>query len=98
MKSMKVFHLLRAAVVAGALVGALAAPGMAAAGNRDTDGDGLRNGFERNWTHTNPNRADSDHDGVRDGKEDPDRDGLTNKQEQTVSDDPQDADTDNDDV
>jgi hypothetical protein len=64
--------LVRAAVVVGALVGALAAPGATVqASSRDHDRDGLTNWFERYRSHTNPWRRDSDHDGIRDGSENP---------------------------
>src|SRR5205085_11917083 len=98
MKKNKIFQVIRAAVVVGALVGALAAPGASAmAAARDSDHDGLTNSFEKNWSHTNPFRADSNHNGIRDGKENPDHDGLTNRQEQKmrqlgVVDNPLDAD------
>src|SRR4051794_32587962 len=88
MKHVSVFNVLRAAVATGALVGALATPAIAAAGNTDSDHDGLTNRFERNWSHTNPFRADSDRDGIKDAQENPDHDGLTNKQEQKLHDDP----------
>ena len=83
MKAIKVFNVLRAAVVVGALVGALVVPGAVGAASRDADRDGLTNSFERNWSHTNPLKVDSDRDGIRDGRENPDHDGLTNRQEQT---------------
>ena len=94
---MSIAALLRAAVVIGALVGALAVPGAADARvSRDRDGDGLRNRFERLRTHSNPRVADSDHDGLRDGRENPDHDGLNNRQEQASHTDPHDGDTDGD--
>jgi hypothetical protein len=62
----------------------------------DTDHDGLTDRFERLWSHTSPYRADTNRDGTPDGREDPDRDGLTNAQEQKVGTDPRRADTDGD--
>src|SRR3954464_5127700 len=95
MKHVSMLNILRTAVTVGALVGALAAPGAVGAATRDSDRDGLTNSFERNWSHTNPFRADSDHEGIRGGRENPDHDGLTNKQEERLNDDPTDADTNN---
>lgn len=69
----------------------------------DSDDDGLTDGQEVDETGTDPNDADSDDDGIRDDAEDPDADGLTNKEEVTGSEngdfgneptDPQDPDTD----
>ena len=44
----------------------------------DTDQDGLSDGFEVNVLGTDPSNADTDGDGVLDGNEDADKDGLTN--------------------
>jgi hypothetical protein len=44
---------------------------------RDQDRDGLVNRFEY-ADHTSPRKADSDGDGVKDGKEDADHDGVVN--------------------
>lgn len=91
--------LLRVGITAGALLGVLLVPGAAAAsgGSRqDHDGDGLRNAYERYHTHTNPWKKDSDHDGIKDGRENPDHDGLTNLQEVRVGTDPLKRDTDRD--
>ena len=95
---MHLAHLLRAGVVIGALVGSLAAPNavLAHASSRDRDGDGLTNAFERLHSHTNPFRRDTDHDGIPDGRENPDHDGLTNREEQRTHTDPHDRDTDDD--
>jgi hypothetical protein len=48
---------------------------------RDQDHDGLVNRSEYLY-HTNPRRKDSDRDGVLDGREDADHDGVTNAVEQ----------------
>jgi hypothetical protein len=93
-------NMLRVGIVAGALVGALLVPGAASASGlhptaRDHDGDGLTNTFEKYKSHTNPWKADTNHNGVRDSRENPDHDGLTNKQEQTVGTNPLKSDTNN---
>ena len=62
----------------------------------DTDGDGLTNVFERTLSRTDPYRVDSDGDGLWDGRENPDRDGLTNRAEQNLRTKPRVADTDRD--
>ena len=62
----------------------------------DTDRDGLTNTFERTRSLTNPRKVDSDRDGLWDGRENPDRDGLSNRAEQNLGTNPRDADTDND--
>ncbi len=62
----------------------------------DSDGDGLPDAYERNWTNTDPTDADSDGDGVIDGSEDPDGDGLTSFMEYRIGTDPKRADTDGD--
>jgi hypothetical protein len=79
------------AVLAGA---ALAGPTIALA--TDSDRDGLTNTFEQKQTLTNPRRADTDRDGLWDGRENPDRDGLTNRAEQNLGTKPRVADTDRD--
>ena len=47
-------------------------------------------------SRTNPYRADTDRDGLPDGREDPDHDGLTNRQEYLAGMNPRRADTDGD--
>ncbi|HEY4095298.1 MAG TPA: hypothetical protein VGM33_07310, partial [Baekduia sp.] len=47
----------------------------------DPDKDGLTN-YTESLAHTSPKRADSDHDGTKDGAEDYDGDKLTNLTEQ----------------
>ncbi len=64
---------------------------------RDPDGDGLNNQFEY-WSHTNPNRSDTDGDGIVDGEEDFDGDGLPNRIEASLSSRPDLRDTDDDGV
>src|SRR3954471_12663341 len=95
MKHVSVFNILRATVTIGALVGALAAPAAVGAATRHTGHSGLTNAFYRTWNHTNPSRADSDRDGISDARENPDHDGLNNRQEQRLGDNPLDADTNN---
>jgi Bacterial TSP3 repeat len=73
---------------------ASAAPALAAA--TDTDRDGLPDTFERTMSLTDPRRADTDRDGLKDGYEDPDHDGLTNRQEYIAQTHPRRADTDRD--
>ena len=70
--------------------------GAASAATSDTDGDGLTDAYEREWTKTSPTRRDSDGDGVVDGTEDLDADRLTNLQEQTSRTRPRTADSDRD--
>jgi hypothetical protein len=82
-------------MLAAALIGGMSATPAAAIAT-DTDRDGLTNTFERTWSLTNPRRADTDGDGLPDGRENPDRDGLTNRAEQNLGTRPRDADTDND--
>ncbi len=83
------------ATLAALLVTGLLVPASASA-ITDTDHDGLSNTFERTWSHTDPRRWDTDRDGVPDGREDPDRDGLTNAAEQRLKTNPRVADTDHD--
>ena len=70
---------IKRALVAGGLSVALilGSAGMASAADRDRDDDGLTN-MQEKIVKTNPDRADSDRDGVKDGKEDRDDDGLNN--------------------
>ena len=66
----------------------------------DSDADGLTDKFEiyqlTPWTL--PNDADTDDDGVPDGQEDTDSDGLTNLREQELGTSPTESDTDGDGV
>lgn len=48
---------------------------------KDTDGDGLDDLFELKNSYTSPKYADTDENGIDDGEEDPDQDGLKNKDE-----------------
>ncbi|MHA1667042.1 MAG: right-handed parallel beta-helix repeat-containing protein [Candidatus Heimdallarchaeaceae archaeon] len=77
---------------------------------KDSDFDQLRDGEEINIYHTNPTSNDTDHDSMPDGwevrnkldpliddsKEDPDQDGLKNKDEYLYGTDPLDWDSDGD--
>ncbi len=64
----------------------------------DYDGDGLLNGFELEMLrdYTNPMVYDTDDDGIPDGEEDSDKDGLSNLLEQELGTDPANPDTDGD--
>lgn len=64
--------------------------------NIDTDGDGLTDGYEYNILETDPLKQDSDENGIFDGDEDFDNDGLSNLMEYTLGTNPFDFDTDND--
>jgi hypothetical protein len=84
-----------AAALAAMLIGAaLAGPTIAVA--VDADRDGLTNTFERWHSLTDTRRVDSDRDGLWDGRENPDRDGLSNRAEQNLGTKPRVADTDRD--
>jgi hypothetical protein len=85
---------LTAALAALFVAAGLAGPTVAVA--TDTDRDGLTNTFERWHSLTNPRRVDTDGDGIWDGRENPDRDGLTNRAEQNLGTKPRVADTDRD--
>lgn len=64
--------------------------------NIDSDGDGLPDGYEIFTTLTDPTKADSDDNGILDGEEDNDQDGLSNLREYELVIDPEDPDTDGD--
>jgi len=71
-------------------------PVSAGATGSDPDGDGLTTAFETDWSHTDPDVADTDGDGTPDGEEDPDHDRLSNLTEQRLGLDPRSTDTDRD--
>ena len=83
------------AIAALVVLAAIGVPGSASAAS-DADGDGLPNTFERQKSHTNPHRKDTDRDGVRDTYEDPDGDGLWNRYEFLAGTNPRKKDTDGD--
>lgn len=62
----------------------------------DTDGDGLSDFYELFVIFTDPTLYDSDENGVSDGDEDFDGDGLSNKDEYQLGTDPCSKDSDND--
>jgi len=78
--------------------GPAAAAPPAAASTSDPDGDGLTTTFETTRTLTNPRLRDTDRDGLADGLEDPDRDGLTNREEYFTATNPRLVDSDHDGV
>jgi hypothetical protein len=87
-------HAVLAAVLAAVVVGSL--PASALASSSDPDKDGLPSTWERDYSKTNPKKADTDKDGIKDGSEDPDRDTLTNRMEYLAGMRPRRADTDRD--
>jgi hypothetical protein len=87
----------RPRLILGVLAGLLASVMVAgAAVALDTDGDGLRDGFERKHGLTSPELADTDGDGVIDPAEDHDGDDLSDQGEQRFGTDPADWDSDDD--
>lgn len=64
--------------------------------NTDTDGDGLGDYYEVFSTYTDPTMADTDENGIKDGDEDFDEDGLTNLEELLNETYPYSEDSDND--
>jgi hypothetical protein len=78
-----------------ALVGAFVSSPVLAV---DTDGDGLRDAFEKRYGLTSHLLADSDGDGVIDAAEDHDGDDLGGRGEQRFKTDPGDPDSDDDGV
>jgi hypothetical protein len=68
----------------------------ATAAAADRDGDGLRDAFETRWGMTDPDRRDTDRDGVIDAADDPDADRLSDHGEQRFGTDPGHRDSDGD--
>ncbi len=66
--------------------------------NNDTDGDGLYDNYELlyGFPDLDPKEADTNNNGVNDGAEDTDGDGLSNLQEQELKTSPLEKDTDRD--
>lgn len=64
--------------------------------NPDTDGDGLKDGYEVNLASTDPLTADTDENGTSDGAEDFDGDGIPTQQEGQYRANPYAGDTDED--
>ena len=64
--------------------------------NIDTDDDGLPDEYEKSVLGTNPTKSDTDDNGISDGEEDFDGDGLVNLQEYLLGTNPFAFDTDND--
>ena len=64
--------------------------------NPDTDGDGLKDGYEVNQGSTDPLTADTDENGTPDGAEDFDGDGIPTQQENRYRANPYSGDTDED--
>lgn len=62
----------------------------------DTDGDGLTDYEELNITLTDPEKADTDGNGIIDSEEDPDEDGINNRDEIDLGTNPLSSDTDRD--
>lgn len=62
----------------------------------DTDGDGLLDGYELYVTFTDPSKKDSNGNGISDGEDDQDKDGLSNLEEQELKTNPWTADSDYD--
>ena len=86
-----------ASLVSSALLaGLLLAPAGALAADNDRDDDGLRDGFESRYGLTDPDRRDSDGDGLIDAMEDHDGDRLSDLAEQRYGTDPSQPDTDGD--
>lgn len=66
--------------------------------NPDTDGDGLSDNFEIMGTATNPLSKDSNKNGINDGEEDNDNDGLSNAEEEKLGTNPESKDSDEDNI
>ena len=61
---------------------------------KDTDGDGLPDGYELFHLGTDPNLKDTNQNGIQDGEDDTDEDGLSNLQEYSLGSNPIEQDTD----
>jgi hypothetical protein len=83
---------LRSVTLATLLVATVATPALGA----DSDGDLLTDAFERRYGITDPNKKDTDGDGIVDSAEDNDRDRLGNLGEQKWGTNPKRRDTDRD--
>ena len=55
---------------------------------KDTDGDGLNDGFEYKYLNTDVLKKDSDGNGISDADEDYDKDGVSNIKEQELGTNP----------
>ena len=55
---------------------------------KDTDGDGLPDAYELEPLGLDPNKSDTNENGIKDGKEDNDKDGLTNLEEYKIGTNP----------
>lgn len=64
--------------------------------NKDSDGDGLLDGFEFKYLKTDLLKKDTDGNGISDAEEDFDKDGLSNIKEQEIGTNPAYVDTDGD--
>ena len=97
MRRMSVHRSLTVGVLGLACASVLSAP-VALGGDGDTDGDGLWDRFEERWGATDPEKRDSDWDGIKDALEDEDGDRLSNLGEQRFRTNPTNPDSDGDGV
>jgi hypothetical protein len=95
---MAVYRALAATLVLMACALLLVPAVASAQGQGDTDGDGLWDRFEVRWGATDPQKRDTDRDGIKDSLEDEDGDRLSNLGEQRFRTDPANPDTDGDGV